>query len=127
MEQATSLKAIASFAAVEDAESAPTTSSSWVNLTDVGGNHLGRARAFVTAPTLGNADNVVDLMVWAREGDVILPLASITMDTDTDLFPTTDLGVCPPSWSFFATVSAISGTSHAVTATVYVHRYSEGD
>lgn len=125
MEQATSLKTVTSFSAVSSAQAAPTTASAWVSTVDVGGNMFGKVRAFISEPTLGNADNAVTVTLWALEGTTVIPLKRMVMDTTDDLFEFAELGVCPPSWSFFATVSSISGTSAAVTATVYVQRYTD--
>lgn len=127
MEQATALKEIRSISAVTSAESAPTTSSSWVNLANEGGLHLGNARAIFGEPSLGDGDNTpVTIQIWGREGDVIFPLKQVTMDDDSDLIDPVELGTCPPSWSFYATVAEdVTGTSPEVSVDVYVQRYTD--
>ncbi len=128
MESATSLKQIRAISAVTAAEAAPTTATTFVGLGDVGGHFFGKARAIFGVPTLGNADNVASVQIWAREGDTIVPLALVDKDAGTDLFPATDLGVCPTSWSFYATVpEAVTGTSAELTVTVYVQRYTDAE
>lgn len=126
MEQATALKTVRTFSSQTSAESAPTTASSWVNLVDEGGNHFGKARAFFGVPTLGNADNTVTIQIWGREGTKIFPIKQATMDTSSDTFDAIDLGVCPPAWSFYATVPvAVGGTTPEVSMVVYVQRYMD--
>lgn len=125
MAESTSLKTIRSISAVGSAEAAPTTASAWENLVDVGGLHFGNARAIFGSPTLGGTVTGATIHVWGREGDAIFPLAARDLDTNTNLFDAVNLGVCPPSWSFYATVSFIDGTSPEVTVDVHVQRYTE--
>lgn len=124
MEQATSLKLVASIDGATAAQAAPTVNSDFVSLVDVGGLHYGRARAVFGAPTLAGTVDSASVTLWAREGSTIVPVETVDLGSN-DLFDSVDLGVCPPSWSFFATLSEVTGTGADVTVDVYVQRYTE--
>lgn len=120
-------KLIRSISGQSGAESAPTTSSAWVNTQDVAGGFFGKAKVHFTAPTLGDADNDVTITIWGREGDTILVLGERQINTSTDRFDDLDLGAVSRATSYYATVDAISGTTAEVTVDVYVRPYNDDD
>ena len=125
--RATAWKTLRTLTAVAAAEADPTTSSTWVNIQDIGGGHFTKARVSFSPITKAAADNTATFQVWGRQGANLFILNSVDVAADaltTTYLDALDLGVTGEV-SFFLQVSLTAGTSETFTGTAYIQGYND--